>query len=464
MVGVGRLGEAVVRGLLRGGVPAGGIAGSSGSAEAAARLGGELGIAVGTDPAEAARGAATVLVAVPPPGVAGVLERIAGELRPGVLVVSLAAGVPLARVTEALPDGVAGVRAMTNIAVAYGAGMTVLSAADTTPPEARRRAEEVFQKVGAVTWVGEAEQGAATAVVGSGPAYLYYVAEAMVEAAVGEGLAPETARVLVTRTLAGAGTLMCEEKAAPGELLAEVATPGGTTAAAIDRLDRRHVSRAVREAVRAATEKASPTRTSLPEVLRTRAGLPVTRLEFASGGVWEEPFVVRPHTASAHELSEWIAAAGPDVAVEVFCTDEVFLGARCADPAFLHAIVGAAARGRWGALGDAPAHWRLPDGTPLLSADPPDKLEVGVVGAWRSVGPSVVWRHGEQDPDLARLGEALRLAAHPTPVAVEASWTIAAPSGPVPTWIGVNVSQPLHRLDEGKLTSVADSFLHRPGG
>ncbi|GAB2831104.1 hypothetical protein GCM10022221_32400 [Actinocorallia aurea] len=463
VIGVGRLGEALVRGLLRAGVPAAAIGGSSGSAEAAALLTERLGVAVGTDPAEAVQDAATVLVAVPPAGVAGVLGRIAGVLRPGAAIVSLAAGVRLETLVAALPGETTAIRAMTNLPVAYGAGMTVLSAPAGAASEARERAESLFRAVGAVAWVAEEQQAAATAVAGSGPAYLYYLAGTLVDAAVGEGLDRDTARLLVTRTLAGAGILLREEDAAPDELLAEVATPGGTTAAALDRLDRGQVARAVRQAVRAAAERADPTAARLPEILRTRAALAVTRLQFASGGVWEEPFVVRPHTASVRELDEWLDAADEDVAVEVFCTDEVFLGARVADPVFLRAVLEAVRRGTWSTLADAPAHWRLPDGTPLLPGDRPEKLEVGVVNAWRSVGPSLLWRRGEPAPNFARLGEALRLAAYATPVALEAAWTVPATAGTVPAWIGVNVSEPLYRLDEGRLASLAESFLHRTG-
>ncbi|MCD0449791.1 NAD(P)-binding domain-containing protein [Actinocorallia sp. API 0066] len=161
------------------GVPAGRITGSTGSPERAERLTKDLGVPVGQDPGEAARGAASVLLAVPPSFVGEVAGKIAPGLRSDAVVVSLAAEVPLAEVADQIGD-VPAVRAMTNLPVALGVGMTVLSA-------------------------------------------------------------PE-----------------------PGELLAKVATPGGTTRAAMDALDHDLVAQGFAHAVEAAVRKAEPDGTLPP--------------------------------------------------------------------------------------------------------------------------------------------------------------------------------------------------------
>lgn len=452
VVGAGRLGEAVLRGLLRAGVEQGRLAASTGSRERAMVLSAELGVAVGQDDGRAVHGAAVVLVAVPPGPVPQVLEAVAGRLAPGAVVVSLAAGVPLATLAAALPDGVPVVRAMTNVAVALDAGVTALSAPEGTASAVRDRIERLFGRLGAVTWVPEDEQPVVTAVAGSGPAYLYYVADALADAAIGEGLDPDTARLLVTRTLIGAAAVLHASDAAPGDLLATVATPGGTTRAAVDRLDQDGVPLAFRRAVRAAVGRAAPAE-GLPPVLRPRATLPVTRVQIAARGGWENPLVVYPDAVDPADLDQWLRTAGTDVGIEVCCTDELFLGARSADRAFLHGIAEAVAGGRWRTLADAPACWRLPDGTPLLRPSSPETLEVGAVDAWRTVGSTVIWRRGEAEPDPSRVTPELR-AARTAPLALEAGW-----SRPVPTWIGVDVSQSVHRLDDALLSAEAATFL-----
>ncbi|MDA2804290.1 pyrroline-5-carboxylate reductase family protein [Nocardiopsis suaedae] len=168
---------------------------------------------------------------------------------------SLAAAVPLARFEEALGPGRPAARAMTNTAAAVGRAMTALVGGIHLDGGARARVGGLFSRIGSIAWVGEDAMDAVTAVAGSGPAFLYHLAASMADAAVGQGLPPGEARAAVVQTLYGAASLLREADRGPADLTAEVATPGGTTREALDRLDARGVPEAVAEAVAAAAER-----------------------------------------------------------------------------------------------------------------------------------------------------------------------------------------------------------------
>ncbi len=176
----------------------------------------------------------TVVLAVKPQMMATVAAQLNPVLPANTLLISIAAGVTLSRLAELF--GVRPlVRAMPNTPAAIGRGATAFVASANTPREACKRARTLLGATGMAEQVAEEKAlDAITAVSGSGPAYVFLLAEAMMAAAMAEGLAPELAQKLVCETVAGSGELLRQRGCDPAQLRAEVTSPGGTTAAALD--------------------------------------------------------------------------------------------------------------------------------------------------------------------------------------------------------------------------------------
>ncbi|HUY64137.1 MAG TPA: pyrroline-5-carboxylate reductase [Acidimicrobiales bacterium] len=250
VVGGGRMGTALVRGLLSAGWYPGDVMVSEVDARRRAELAGELpGVAVVTEPA-AAEGA---VLAVKP----GVAEEACGALKAAGVPrwLSIMAGIPLERLEAWAGPGVAVVRAMPNTPALVGAGMSAVSGGSGASPADLTWAEELLGAVGEVVRVPEAEIDAVTGVSGSGPAYIFLVTEALAEAGVAAGLAPEMSRQLARQTVVGAGRLLAEPGADPASLRAQVTSPGGTTAAALAVLEEAGLRRAFASAVQAAAAR-----------------------------------------------------------------------------------------------------------------------------------------------------------------------------------------------------------------
>ncbi len=235
LVGAGRMGSALLAGWLRAGLDPAAIT----VVDPAPRALPE-GVGHHRDLAAWARARgsepAVLALAVKPQQAAGAIGELAELARQssrlaGAVLISIAAGVPLAALAR---TGLPVVRAMPNLPARVGAGMTALFAAKDLPAESRRRAEAAFALVGRVVWLArEADVDLATAVSGSGPAYVYAFAEALERAAAALGFAPDLAAALARQTVVGAVRLMAERDADPAQLRAEVTSPGGTTAAAL---------------------------------------------------------------------------------------------------------------------------------------------------------------------------------------------------------------------------------------
>jgi pyrroline-5-carboxylate reductase len=248
IVGVGNMGEAVLAGLVKAGrAPADIVAGvrrSERGQELAARYGVQA-----AAPAEAVAGADTVVVGVKPYDVVALLSSLG--LRPGQLVVSLAAGITTAAMEAAVPEGVAVVRTMPNTPSLIGEGMSVVAGGSTATEQDVADAVALMEAVGPAVVVDEKHVDAAAAISGSGPAYVFYVAEALVEAGVHLGLPRAVAGRLVTQTLAGSALLLRETGEHPAVLREQVTSPGGTTAAALRVLESAAVRAAFLDATRA---------------------------------------------------------------------------------------------------------------------------------------------------------------------------------------------------------------------
>ena len=170
-------------------------------------------------------------------------------------VLSVVAGMPSARLEAVLPGGAAVVRAMPNMPALVGAGVSALSGGSNAQAADLAWAERVLGAVGVVVRVPEHQLDAVTAVSGSGPAYVFLVVEALVEAGVLAGLPRELSSTLVVETVKGAAALLARPGAAPESLRADVTSPGGTTAAGLRALEARGVRSAFLEAVLAAAER-----------------------------------------------------------------------------------------------------------------------------------------------------------------------------------------------------------------
>lgn len=210
-----------------------------------------------TDPAEAVVGAEVVIVAVKPQDVAALIEAIGPAVDPAATVVSLAAGIRTAAYEEGLPEGVAVVRAMPNTPALVREGMFGVSPGTACDGERLDAAVSLLEVGGRVVVVPEEQQDAVTAVSGSGPAYVFYLAEAMIDAGVEAGLDRATARALAEQTIRGSAALLAGSDDEPAELRRRVTSPNGTTHAAITTFDDHGVEAGLRAGVLAAARRSA---------------------------------------------------------------------------------------------------------------------------------------------------------------------------------------------------------------
>ncbi len=250
LMGGGRMGEALLGGLLAAGRPPGELV----VAEVSRSRREELAAAhPEVKVVEAAIPAAAAVLAVKPGDVAVTVRAVAeaGVRR----VLSVAAGVTTREIESAAGRRLAVVRAMPNTPALIGAGAAAISAGSAAGEEDLAWAEEVLGAVGVVVRVQETALDAVTGLSGSGPAYVFLVAEAMVEAGVLAGLSREVAETLAFQTLLGSSRLLVEGDIGPAALREAVTSPGGTTAAGLRELERRGVRAAFLDAVTAAAAR-----------------------------------------------------------------------------------------------------------------------------------------------------------------------------------------------------------------
>jgi pyrroline-5-carboxylate reductase len=251
VIGGGVMGETLVNGFLRFVDPAPQIVVAEARPERAAELARTLDVRPAV---HAARGADVVVLAVKPADVAGVAEEIASHVAPGTIVLSIAAGIRTADLEARLP-GAHVVRAMPNTPARIDRGMTGISAGASCPAESLQVARGLMAAVGAVVEVPESLQDAVTAVSGSGPAYVFLLAEAMIDAAEAVGLDREAADAMVRQTILGAAMLLSASDDPPEVLRRNVTSPNGTTAAALGVLEERELRAAVAAAIAAARDR-----------------------------------------------------------------------------------------------------------------------------------------------------------------------------------------------------------------
>jgi pyrroline-5-carboxylate reductase len=250
IIGGGRIGEALLSGLLSSGWSD--IVVTSRRAERVAELHERYDVEATTSNADAVRGAAIVVVAVKPQDIDTLLEEIGPLLSGDQMVLSVAAAVTTKRIQKQIADGVPVVRAMPNAPSTVHEGMAGISAGANANDTHLARAEEVLSHLGRVARVQEDAMDAITAVSGSGPAYFALLAEAMIEAGILLGLSREISTTLVVQTMLGTAKQLRDEKMHPVELRESVTSPGGTTIAAIRELEQAGVRAAFLNAIQAA--------------------------------------------------------------------------------------------------------------------------------------------------------------------------------------------------------------------
>lgn len=257
VVGGGRIGEALIAGLRDSGVEPQDIVVIEADAARAAELGHRYSI-LASSLDIGCEGADVIVVAVKPGDVPAVVDKIGEAISDSVhesVVVSLAAGVPTEVIEGKLSAGSPVIRVMPNTPMLVGEGTAAVSKGRFAKDEHVEIVMEMMRSVGSAVLVSEAQMDAVTAISGSGPAYFFLLAEALVDAAVERGLPRDVACELVAGTAKGAGAMLAGGQGSPTDLRAAVSSPGGTTAAAVRQFEAAGLRGAAYDAVQAAFDR-----------------------------------------------------------------------------------------------------------------------------------------------------------------------------------------------------------------
>jgi pyrroline-5-carboxylate reductase len=254
-IGAGNMASAMIQGLLRSGINGTQISVADPVADARARLA-DLGVATFSDNNQAIEGAQAVVLAVKPQVAQQVMKSISA-LQPEQLLVSIAAGINMASLTQWTCEQQAIVRCMPNTPALLGAGASGLYANSSCDARQRSLAESLLRSAGTTLWVKEeSDLDAVTAVSGSGPAYFFLLMEAMIDAGVDLGLDRASATELTLQTAYGAALMAQQDNTNPAQLRQNVTSPGGTTAAALDVMLKAGMPDTIKAALQAAQRRA----------------------------------------------------------------------------------------------------------------------------------------------------------------------------------------------------------------
>ena len=255
-IGGGIMAEAMIAGAIRGNVlPPKDIVASDVLADRRAQLEQAHGITTTADNREACLNADLIVFAVKPQTFPDVAQGLVGHLKEGQTVLSIMAGVTVSALTESLKHD-AIIRVMPNTPAQEGLGMSAWIASGSVPESTKEGAKTLLKTLGEeIEFKDEHYLDMATAVSGSGPAYVFTFAEALIDAGVAIGLPRDVATKMAIQTILGSIVLMERRPQHPAELRAMVTSPGGTTAAALQELERGAFRSTIAEAVRAAYER-----------------------------------------------------------------------------------------------------------------------------------------------------------------------------------------------------------------
>ncbi|RKT57917.1 pyrroline-5-carboxylate reductase [Saccharothrix australiensis] len=254
VLGAGKIGEALLSGLLRGGRAADELLCTERHPGRAAELSERYGIGA-VDVPGAAQRADVLVVAVKPQDIEPLLDELAPVIKPGTLVVSLCAGLPTALYERRLPEGTPVVRVMPNTPMVVGEAMSAISAGRYATAEHLDLVEELLRTVGKVARVPEGQQDAVTALSGSGPAYFFYLVEAMIDAGILLGIPRDLSTTLIIQSAIGAAQMLDRNDQHPVILREAVTSPAGTTIMAIRELEKHGVRAALLAAIEAARDR-----------------------------------------------------------------------------------------------------------------------------------------------------------------------------------------------------------------
>jgi pyrroline-5-carboxylate reductase len=254
ILGAGKLGEALLSGLLRAGRTVEDIVVAERSPERSAYLKHRYGVN-SVSVAEAVKHGNTLIIAVKPQDIGTLLAELGPLVTSEHLVVSVAAGIPTSYIERMLGADVPVVRVMPNTPALVDQAMSVISGGSHAGERDLVATEAILQPVGKVLRLPESQQDAVTALSGSGPAYFFYLVEAMIDAGILLGLPRVVAADLIVQTALGAATMLRDSGEHPVQLREAVTSPGGTTISAIRELERHGVRAALIAAIEAASDR-----------------------------------------------------------------------------------------------------------------------------------------------------------------------------------------------------------------
>jgi pyrroline-5-carboxylate reductase len=254
-LGAGNMAEALIRGLLRGHAEAERIFASGPRPERMTELAQRYGIQTTVDNLSLVDRADILVLAVKPQIMRKVLDQIADRVRPDALVVSIAAGIPVAAIETRLRPGTRVIRTMPNTPALVDAGATAISAGGHATADDLAAAKRIFDAVGVTVILDESQLDAVTGLSGSGPAYIFLILEALSDAGVKVGLSRRTSTLLAAQTVLGSAKLLLETNEHPGRLKDMVTSPGGTAITGLHTLEHGGVRTTLMDAVEAATKR-----------------------------------------------------------------------------------------------------------------------------------------------------------------------------------------------------------------
>lgn len=256
-IGAGNMAEALIRGLVRGGhVPANRITASGPRRDRLDELASSYGVIGTTDNREVAGTVDLLVLSVKPQILDKVLRDVSEQIRPGALIISIAAGVNIESIEAVVGDSVRVVRAMPNTPALVGAGATAIAAGKHARPSDLSTAKAVFDAVGISVVLDEHHLDAVTGLSGSGPAYIFLILEALSDAGVKVGLSRRNAQLLAAQTVLGSAKMLLETDEHVGRLKDMVTSPGGTAIAGLHTLEQGGLRTTLINAVETATKRA----------------------------------------------------------------------------------------------------------------------------------------------------------------------------------------------------------------
>ncbi|MFE0425041.1 pyrroline-5-carboxylate reductase [Streptomyces sp. NPDC058953] len=254
VLGTGKIGEALLSGMIRAGWRPADLLVTTRRTDRAEELRDRYGVEPVTN-ADAAKRADTLILAVKPQDMGALLDQLAPHITSDRLIISAAAGIPTSFIEERLTTGTPVIRVMPNTPVLVDEGMSVISGGHHATAAHLAHTEEIFGSVGKTLRVPESQQDAATALSGSGPAYFYFLVEAMTDAGILLGLPRAQAHDLIVQAAIGAAVMLRDSGEHPVKLREAVTSPAGTTISAIRELENHGVRAALIAAIEAARDR-----------------------------------------------------------------------------------------------------------------------------------------------------------------------------------------------------------------